>query len=174
MPARKPIKKLLLTTKMRKDRISFCKEHIHWTVEDWMKVMFSDESTFLQQDCQQQYVRCDPNSSKYDPRYTIKTVKNSPGVMVWACFAYKGAGSIEFIEKNKKMNSARHVDILSQNAKCSLKKLHCSIFQQDNATCHTSKISKAWFVDNKIEVLPWPGNSPDLNPIKKFVEIHQR
>ena len=31
---------------------------------------------------------------------------------------------------------------------------------------HTSKKVKKWFEDNNIEVMPWPGNSPDANPIE--------
>ena len=40
------------------------------------------------------------------------------------------------------------------------------IFQQDSAPCHTAKTVYAWFKTNKIEVLTWPGNSPDMNPIE--------
>jgi DDE superfamily endonuclease len=39
------------------------------------------------------------------------------------------------------------------------------VFQQDSAPCHTAKTVKAWFARNKVNVLDWPGNSPDLNPI---------
>ncbi len=40
------------------------------------------------------------------------------------------------------------------------------IFQQDNAPCHTSKVVKAWFKTQKIKVLDWPPQSPDLSPIE--------
>ena len=42
-------------------------------------------------------------------------------------------------------------------------------FQQDNATPHTSGITKEWFGANSImlEIIrDWPAKSPDLNPIK--------
>lgn len=39
-------------------------------------------------------------------------------------------------------------------------------FQQDNAPIHTSKDTKAWFNQYAIELLDWPPNSPDLNPIE--------
>ena len=39
-------------------------------------------------------------------------------------------------------------------------------FQQDNDSKHTSQKAKKWFEDNGIEVLIWPPQSPDLNPIE--------
>ncbi|GBB88289.1 hypothetical protein RclHR1_14860001 [Rhizophagus clarus] len=40
------------------------------------------------------------------------------------------------------------------------------IFQQDNDPKHTATRTKQWFEDNEIEVLSWPPQSPDLNPIE--------
>jgi len=40
------------------------------------------------------------------------------------------------------------------------------IFQQDNDAKHKSRLASQWFEDNEVEVLPWPAQSPDLNPIE--------
>ena len=42
------------------------------------------------------------------------------------------------------------------------------IFQQDNATCHTSRLVREWFNDEQITVMDWPAQSPDFNPIENL------
>lgn len=42
------------------------------------------------------------------------------------------------------------------------------IFQDDNAPCHAAKDTKNWKEKNFIEMLPWPAQSPDLNPIESL------
>ena len=41
------------------------------------------------------------------------------------------------------------------------------VFQHDGAPAHTAKIVRNWLQDCRFDVLaPWPGQSPDLNPIE--------
>ena len=40
-------------------------------------------------------------------------------------------------------------------------------FQHDGAPCHRAKLVSSWLRENGVDVIgPWPGNSPDLNPIE--------
>src|SRR6266540_3210430 len=41
-------------------------------------------------------------------------------------------------------------------------------FQEDNAAPHISKIAAAVREENGVRCLPWPAQSPDLNPIENL------
>jgi hypothetical protein len=45
------------------------------------------------------------------------------------------------------------------------------ICQQDHATCLTSGNMRTFFEENRLEILDWPGNSPDINPIENLWAI---
>lgn len=93
--ARRPAKKPYISSINRKKRLDFAKRHMHWTSEQWAKVLWSDESKFnLFSSDGIRYVRRPPGR-RYSPRYQVPTIKHGGGsVMVW------GKQSKIFIKSN--------------------------------------------------------------------------
>ena len=67
------------------------------------------------------------------------------------------------------MREESYVDILKQHLKTSVRKLKIGrkgVFQIDNDPKHTSKVVVKWLKDNKVKVLEWSSQSPDLKSIE--------
>jgi transposase len=97
------------------------------------------------------------------------TIKFGGGsLMMWGCMTSKGVGFSCKIDGT--MNSKLYTNILSDELELTLEYYQMDhsdiIFQQDNDPKHTSKRAKEWFQEHEIKVLPWPPQSPDLNPIE--------
>ena len=78
---------------------------------------------------------------------------------------------LSIVKINGIMNSTKYQDILTKNLVSSARNLTLGrrwAFQQDNDPKYTSKSTQKWFSENKINVLQWPSQYPDLNPIKNM------
>lgn len=172
--ARRPVKKQLLTEGMKKKRLFWAKKYKDWDVEKWRRVLFSDESHFVVQGSNVSHVRRS-DGEKISPNHIRQTVKHPVKKMFWGCFSFTGPKSL--VPISGMMNSHTYIPIVEKKAIPELKNLaeelgvENAIFQQDSAPCHTSKLVKAFFRENNIYCLEWPGNSPDINPIENLWAI---
>lgn len=88
--------------------------------------------------------------------------------MVWACFTAKGVGYMTKIEGD--LDVELYTKIVDDEFLQTLEYYGYSknevVFQHDNDLKHTSRLAKMWFEEYEVEVLEWPPQSPNLNPIE--------
>jgi transposase len=89
-------------------------------------------------------------------------------VMVWSCITYEGVGLNCRIDGN--LDGELYTDILRDELMKTIRYYQFDegevIFQQDNDPKHTSRVAKDALEDLNLNVMEWPSQSPDLNPIE--------
>ena len=165
---RRRTKPLLTAAHIRK-RLSWAQERKDWSVLDWERVWFSDESKFnLVGSDGIQWCYRRPHEA-FDPRYVRKVVKHGGGnIMVWGVITPEGVGRLHRVEGN--MDAVQFTRILKVSLLGTLKdhrmKKKDVLFQQDNDPKHSSKLATEWMKNHRIKVLPWPPASPDMSIIE--------
>ena len=100
---------------------------------------------------------------------TIHTVKHGDGgsIMLWGCFS--AAGTEKLVRMEGKMNGGKYRKILDEILLQSCQDLRLGkrfTFQQDNDRTQTAKKMQEWLWNKSMNVLEWPSQSLDLNPIE--------
>ncbi|GFY32825.1 transposable element Tcb1 transposase [Trichonephila clavipes] len=135
--SRRPLRRLPLTPHHRQCRLDFCRPRATWSVTDWRRVIFSDESRF---------------SLSADDPHTL-----------WGAISWDTRSSLVVLQGT--LTARRYVDdILTPIVLPMLSSHPGAIYQQDNARPHTAGLSQQCL--QRYDVLPWPARSPDLSPIE--------
>ena len=162
-------KKPFLSVKHQKARMEFVEKYEHWTDDDWERVIWSDETkiNFFGSDGVRWGWK--KNNNNLDPNGLIQTVKHGGGnIMIWGCMTWHGPGFISKIDG--RLDAKLYVEIIDKCIPQTVEHYNINenemIFQQDNDPKHTSKVAAKYFDDKKMNILYWPAQSPDLNPIE--------
>ncbi len=177
------VKKPFLTDKQMADRLQWALKHKDWTLKDWMRIIWSDESKIeIGKDSRVTWVsrRVD---EKWKSECLIPSFKSQrTSIMVWGCFTGDKLGPLLIFHKGG-INASDYIRILQDGLLPFVEKLNSVhakpnddnirvatmgkyTFMQDNAPIHKAIATKGFFHDHCIAVMDWPANSPDLNPIE--------
>jgi transposase len=94
--------------------------------------------------------------------------------MFWGFFTASGPGSL--VPVDGIMNSSKYIKIIKSRVLLFLQTFSGGkgTFQHDLVPCHNSKAVRKFIQENKISMLNWPGNSPDMNPIENLWSIQKK
>ena len=82
-----------MSIKDRLKRRKWFKERLHWQVEDWAKVIFSDESNFEVINRKSQVIVKRLSTEKYLAKFCLPRVQGGGGSAgIWGCITHQGTG----------------------------------------------------------------------------------
>ena len=182
----KPQLQPLLTAVQKANRVKFCRKRKSWGIDEWRRVLFSDESPFElfhppDRQANQIWVR---DKEEVPPTFTVK---HPFKIQVWGLMSFIALSELHVLPEKQMLTGAYYVDkILEKSLLPTLKRtrktgstlirkllldMSMAIFQQDGAPAHTSKVAIKWLENNLNSFWGkgvWPGNSPDLSPIENL------
>ncbi|CAK9814356.1 Transposable element Tc1 transposase [Anthophora quadrimaculata] len=167
------VKKPLLRKQNKKKRLQWAKCHKNWTLEDWKKVLWSDESKFEVFGSKRRVFVRRKVAEILNDNCVVPTVKHGGrSVMVWGCFGNNMTGDL--IKINGILRKEGYLNILRENAIPSGHRVigNNFTFMHDNDPKHTSAICRNYLLqlqeNSQVKIMESPPQSPDLNPIEKL------
>lgn len=92
--------------------------------------------------------------------------------MVWGAISTSGTSRLAIIDGT--MDQKKYINVLESHLLPQLQEWFGEnefLYQQDRAPCHTARSVNRWFAKKGLRILPWPGNSPDMNPIETLWDV---
>ncbi len=128
--------------------LTCAKEKKNWTVAQWSKVLFSDESKFCISFGNQGPRVWRKGGEAHCPSCLKSSVKFPQSVMIWGVMSSAGVGPLCFLKTN--VSAPIYQDFLEHFMLPSADQLFKDdfIIQQDLAPAHTAKSTKSWLNDH--------------------------
>ena len=159
----------LLTKIQKEKRFSFANKYRKAGMSFWSRVVFTDEKIFEASDMGTKPRVTRKRGERSSKACVRPTPKRGLKVHVWGAIMRGAMGPIRQVQGN--LNAQKYQDdiIFDVDDLCNFDPAHpkkARIFQQDGAPPHRAKCTLHFLQEKRVTTLPWPGNSPDFNPIE--------
>jgi hypothetical protein len=118
-----------------KHLLKWCKERLHWTVENWERVIWGDESCYTMWQSNGRVWVWQMPGERYLSACVAPTLKfGGDCITVWGCFSWTGLGPLIMLHGN--LNTEGYKDVLTR---CILSMVedqfgnHSCLYQHDSA-----------------------------------------
>ena len=163
-----------ITPTQRQNHLTWCYDHLNWSINDWSNVIFSDESNFEVLNRKNRISICRFRNDRTRFERSQNRVHKGGGVGVWSYVTCHNLEPLVIFDGH--LNSIEYINILETYLPTAFQKyppaqLPKIFYQHDSARPHASTRTKNCLKRKRIKQIIWSTNSPDIDIIGNIWSI---